>query len=403
MRIETLVESQSHRIRLSPSEATALQAAGRQLASNTTWGDDEPRSDRTAIRCTPAGGDLWDVRVSDAIGVVAIDSVQLVVQPKIPLHHLLYLFAQSGLFPRLQPQHATTSPGESFWELVAAWFVLATEHLLRGELIRDYHLHVDEVPAAVGHVLPTPTARAYYTGRLRLTCEFDEFGINNPLNRVIRAAAQIVASSHRLESSLRRRALRILARMHDVGEWRHDDLYTRLERRSQHYRDAFCLAGHVIRALGRALVHGDHLAWTFLVRTPTMVEEGVRRVLQRHFGAERIQKYGRRLRATTMTLTPDLVIDDGAAVADVKYKCAMGAWNRADMFEVNAFATEFRTSRALIIDFQTSTETTALSPIAIGDTVISHLPWEASLDRSSDEAATMLCDKFERWMNIQSR
>jgi hypothetical protein len=68
-----------------------------------------------------------------------------------------------------------------------------------------------------------------------------------------------------------------------------------------------------------------------------------------------------------MTVNPDLVIDNGLAVADVKYKRAEDSWNRGDLYEADAIANEFRTRSACLIDFQSSREH-PLSSIPIGDT-----------------------------------
>jgi hypothetical protein len=37
-----------------------------------------------------------------------------------------------------------------------------------------------------------------------------------------------------------------------------------------------------------------------------------------------------------MTLNPDIVVDDGSAIADVKYKLAGEDWNRSDLYQAGA-------------------------------------------------------------------
>src|SRR5687768_17410635 len=113
-------ESQPTSMSLTASQAAALQAAGQRLASNAQWwgGDDVPPQ-RTVIRCEPIYDGRWEVTVVDAVGLIAVGTdLQIRVVPKIPSAHLLYLFAASGRFPRLDQESGLVGRSESLWELV---------------------------------------------------------------------------------------------------------------------------------------------------------------------------------------------------------------------------------------------------------------------------------------------
>ena len=86
-----------------------------------------------------------------------------------------------------------------------------------------------------GTVQAMETANAYYQGRVSFSCLFDEFGLDSPMNRVLRAAAATVASAPILKPELRRRARRALSRFMDVGDLRPGDIHHLPERRSAHY------------------------------------------------------------------------------------------------------------------------------------------------------------------------
>src|SRR5205823_5364065 len=114
------------------------------------------------VRRTPAG--KWMVRVSDAIGVIAIPGLQITVKPKIPLSHLLLMFAKTDVWPRLDEQQRTEiQQSADLFELIARWFLSAAEHLLRLGLIRDYELERQEHPAARGRIEALKTATLYYS------------------------------------------------------------------------------------------------------------------------------------------------------------------------------------------------------------------------------------------------
>ena len=72
--------------------------------------------------------------------------------------------------------------------------------------------------------------------------------------------------------------------------------------------------------IGRGFESGAAQGWSFLIRTPTMIEAGVRSLLQRSFPPPFLRKQGMRLEGSSLTITPDLLVAGGAAVADVKYK-----------------------------------------------------------------------------------
>ena len=248
------------------------------------------------IRCTPQGSGLWTVRVADAVGLLSIGDLQIEVRPKIPMAHLLYLFGESGRFPRVDEQMAHAMTGASLWELVAKWFLAEMEGVLRKDLMRDYQEAGGWLKVIRGRVDPVRTVLALDSGRVEALCEFEEFGANTALNRILLAGARHVAASSTLPRVDRRRALSIAARMDDVTSIRPGDERARTDRRTAYYGNALGLARHIIAGQGRTIGAGAHYARTFLIRTPEMVEEGIRRILQRRLGDRwRIEKRGRQL------------------------------------------------------------------------------------------------------------
>ena len=398
MRTETLVESQTQEVSMSREEADALKAVGKRLASDTPWwGTEESSVDRTAVQCTQCGPERWKVRVSDAVGIVAVPGVQFLVEPKIPIDHLLYLFVESGRFPRLDDQSVEASTSSSLWELIAEWFVQALESALRQGIIRDYHEQTEIVPFIRGRLDVADAVLSYYKGKTRYRCSFEEFGLDTSLNRVLKAAIGVVLSSELLNGNLRQRATRIAARFEDVGGCSASDLRTQIERRTQHYRDAHLLALHVIRASGRYLGHGTAASWTFLIRTPLMVEDGIRKVLNEPCHGWSLRKRSMRLGASSMTLNPDMVIEDGLAVADVKYKLSGNEWNRTDLYEVAAFAAGYQTPFAAIVDFR-KPGTSPVASVPIGKISVVKVSWPADASLKPDEAASHVAGEFSMWL-----
>lgn len=402
MRTKTITESTRTVLALSSSEAQGLADVGARLASQKSWwgapdGAPEVDEDRSIVRVQPVDPDRWAVRVSDAVGVLVVGDLELTVAPKIPTDHLLYLFARSGEVPRLDeaPAHGRTSA--SLWELVARAFIEATERLLRLGLIRDYQEIAETLDAASGRIEVLGTARLYYSGRLALDCVYDDFSFDTPLNRVVLAAVREVANSPRLPDPLRLRSVRLLAWLDGVGDLELFDLTVEIDRRTRHYDGPVRLARHILRHVGRHLTGGAEASWSFLIRTPEMVEQGLRAALADRLGPARVRKGHLQLAGSTLTFNPDLVFDGGRAIGDVKYKLSRGEWDRADLYEVIAFAEAYRASQGLILRFR-EPGVPAIADLAVGAKTVHEVAWAADPSVDPIDAANAVADEVAQWL-----
>ena len=402
VRRETLYESKDGLLDLSEPQAQQLQEIGRRLASRKLWwGDegDERAEERTAIACSRQGERHWRVRVANAVGVIGLSDLQLVIRPKIPTPHLLFLLAKSGQFPRLDELKAQAGSGEDLWPLVARWFVTALESVLRRDLVRDYELVTEDLRLIKGHVDAVAIASAVYRGTLEFTCEFDEFVVDTPLNRLLKAAARAVAASQTLAWDLRNRARALVDRLDPLSELRPSDFWAQVDRQTSHYVDAIVLARHILLGQGRVLEHGELLSRTFLIPTPLMVEEGLRTLLTEALAPRwDVRKKGITAQGADMSFNPDLLFGFGQAVGDVKYKLAPTTWNerRSDVNQILAFATAHRATNCCIVSFRETG--TPLLPMTVGGTRVVELSWAADASVKPSEAARGLVDQAKSWL-----
>lgn len=391
----TLRESRDFTAELSDDEAAGLQALGKRLAGSTEWwGAAGEAGDRSVVTCTPAGAGKWTIRVSDAVGLIRLPSLQISIEPKIPITHLLYVLEASGGLPRLDPERALAMRDLYFWELILRWYVEELELLLRRGLLRDYEETNDRLSTLRGSVDPLETARLYYAGQLALECVFDEFDFDTPPNRLLLMAARVVARAPISDVLLRGRALRATARFERVGDLRPTDLRWRPERRAGYYGSAITLARHIVRGVGRGLTHGHEQVTSFLFRTPEMVEEGLRRLLVRELPHRTIEKRGLQLQSSTMTLNPDLVFESGSSVGDVKYKVLAAEWSRDDLYQLVAFATGFRSGRAVLVHFRAE-DADGLLDVRVGEIEVCAAAWPAREDIAPAEALSSLCKRID--------
>lgn len=392
----TLVESRDSIVHLSVDEASSLQSVGKQLAGAKKWWRDEGESarDHSVVRCSPLGEGRWQIRVSDAIGVIGLPGLQVAVEPKIPTRHLLYLLEASGEFPRLAPQRALALRDLHLWELILHWYAAELETLLRRGLLRDYEEIHEELPTLRGSVDAVATGRRYYQGHLAFECAYEEFDFDTPPNRLLAEAARIVVGSPVGDVMLRRRAKRALSRFEAVGNLRAGDLRWRPDRRAGYYSNATLLARHIIRGVGRTISHGQEPSTTFLIRTPEMVEAGLRALLQNALPHRKIEKRGVQLEGATMTLNPDLVLDSGQVVGDVKYKLLARDWPRPDLYQLVAFVTGFRARRGVLVHFTTERED-ALPSLRVGDVGLDAVSWLARDEIEPNDALSGLALALE--------
>ncbi len=400
MRTETIEETRGSILKLSSAQAQALQHLGRRLANTKQWwGEDEPVESRSAISCLQESPVEWRVTVLNAVGPISLGDLQIAVQPKIPVDHLLYLLGKSGELPRPDVERVQTAGGLHLWALVASWYVSAVEALLRGDLMRDYQLVTDELSVIRGHVHPLSSATAVYRGQLVFTCDFDDFTTDTPLNRLLKAAARTVSASGTLGWNVRRRASALLARMENVGSLRPSDEYAEVDRRTAHYVDAVSLARHVIHGQGRAIQEGDLPAWGFLIPTPVMVEAGLRAILQENLHPQwNVRKKGIQLSGSRLRFNPDLIFDGDLAVGDVKYKLVGRDWNRLDLYQVLAFGVAYRSRHCAVFNFRHPNMPT-LSPLRVGDTDVVGISWQADEGLDPDEAAQMVVEATRSWLS----
>jgi 5-methylcytosine-specific restriction enzyme subunit McrC len=401
----TVTESKSTEIDISEEQADKLNELGHRLASQSEWwGADnetaeEEKSAPTVIRCDPTTDGRWRINVRSVVGLISTGTIQIHVQPKIPQQHLLYLWGKSGRFPVLDETAGRIAVGEDLWQLMSNWYVTAAEGVLRRDLIRDYAETFDVLKMKRGKLRALGTARSYYSGRMELHCDYEEFDIDTPLNRTLLHALKIILQAPNPDLLLRRRAAAIKARMEGVGEFQYGDLRIIPDRRTHHYSDAITLAKHIIRSVGRNLGEGSGSAWTFLIRTPEMVEEGLRNILTEQLANQcSVEKRGFQISGSSMTLNPDLLFGGGLAVGDIKYKLLKPDWSRPDLYQLATFATGYSSRYGVIVGFQRH-----LSPlpprVEIGPLSLSCLAWNAFEDLTPSEATHKLSRELANWLS----
>jgi 5-methylcytosine-specific restriction endonuclease McrBC regulatory subunit McrC len=329
------------------------------------------------------------IKILDAIGMVAVEGLQLTVVPKIPRDHFLEIAGRSPQFPRMATLPGALESEERFAVLVCHWFMVCLERILAEGLVRDYREVERETEMIRGQLEPLETARLFYRGRLAVAARFEEFDQDNALNRILLEAAKTIARAPALPGHLRRRALRALAQMPGIGILTRPDLSVWVDRNNAHYGDGILLAKEVIAASGRALSKGQGAAWTFLYRTAIPIEEGIRAILTESLEPIPVHNRSFPLGDSSLRVNPDLVFGGVSAVGDVKYKLDRVKWDRGDLYQVVAFAAAAEAKMAILVDFKKDTAP-ACPPVRFGDIEVRNAFWRTGTGVSVESAKASL-------------
>lgn len=403
----SLTESAWCSLAVTIDEQHQLETAGRLLARGTDRHGRPTNNDASLVQVHRVDHNMAEVRVVDAVGLVAIPSLVLHVLPKVPVTHLLHILQSAYVLPRLGPGWAQTTASKDLAELVAQWYVAALERVLEEGLARDYREHRDDLPTVRGRLLSVATAQLYYRGRVAVAVQYEEYDFDTPLNRVLLHAARSVVGVAAFPAPLRQRALRCARRMRGVGTFSSGDLGTRTDRRTSYYRSAFELARQVLLATGRSLGGGDTRSSTFLIRTAAPVEQGLRAEVAARLRREAsVRKQQILTSRGDLSLSADLVFvgDDGrtSAIADVKYKLAQGDWRRPDLYEVVAFAAGYDVEHAAVMQFDRG-DAPKRSQVVIGKHCVTELLWPAQDALPADVAARIFGDRVAEWYAYATR
>ena len=391
---EKLNESQPKLLYLDREEAAALRAIGRDFAKTQSVEEREEeleeRSDSSVLECVHQeendrddGKLAYKVTVWNRIGVIQLGNRTLLIEPKISFDHFVHVAEQAVGDPRIRFDPMTLDQNQSFKDLMARWFLNAVEPLIPDHLIRDYYEQSGVLPSVRGSIDPIRTTKRFFGGRLDVVCRYDVFDLDHPLNRVLKEACLRVANFATLSEGYRRMAQTKAYAMSEVGTFSRGDLAIKPDRRAlfEGYGTPLNLAWAIIANEGRSISEGKRSSYAFLQYTPSIIEDGLRKILKQELGEIwQISKRPYDIHPLK-SATPDLVFSQAGQVqivGDVKYK-NVHEWGKlhADVYQSIYFATAAEVRRSLIFAF-TTTPGVNLPQLRVGKNSVDGVIWDAS-------------------------
>jgi 5-methylcytosine-specific restriction endonuclease McrBC regulatory subunit McrC len=315
--------------------------------------------------------------------------------------------------PQIVDSEIFTDSSKNFWEVLAHWYVTRLEEILKFDLYRDYRSEVADLRLIRGTVNPIHSTINWFSGRPVMSCKFDEFDSDNALNRTLLEALMRISNSRHISSSqLMKRARLASHRMESVGGFTNKDLSFEFDRSGEIWRTSYELATRIINATGESISTGLLSGQSFLIRTPSLIEDGIREILnQRLNGFVRVSKRSLTLIPETMSANPDLVIEgqdlgarlppillnDGFVVGDVKYKTSDGKWYRPDLSQLVFFASAYQSNAGFLVNFKTNKDVAAGVDALIGGVPYRMITWDTTLS-DPREAESKFVREVRQWI-----
>jgi hypothetical protein len=144
-----------------------------------------------------------------------------------------------------------------------------------------------------------------------------------------------------------------------------------------------------------------------LYKTPSLIEEGIRRIVSEGLSPTKVIKTSKQMRTLPSTrfvsVNPDLTFGSGTTfagllVGDIKYKIQSKDWKRNDLAQAVFFAAAFESPKALILDFADTAKLQELGDVAIGTIAVSALSWDIAETSTPMESEQKIISQVSDWL-----
>lgn len=285
------------------------------------------------------------------IGVISTDGVELRLEPRISIARLIFLMGYAHDPRAWRDDPVGLEDQAELWPAMAQVFARKAEKAIEQGVLQGYRTEESAQLVLRGRLREADQLRRRAGLAIPLEIRYDEYDVDIPENRILRAAAERLLRLPRLSTSAARRLRHLVSLLADVrrlipGEPLPVTPPSRLNTR---YQPALALARMVLRGRSVDVFDNGVRATGFLVNMNGVFEDFVTVALTEAlipFGGRCVSQDRRhRLDAAgRIKLVPDLVRygTDGRpqAVLDAKYKSeAPAGYPYADVYQLLAYCT----------------------------------------------------------------
>lgn len=330
------------------------------------------------IQAAGSRNDRYVLRPDQRVGVVALPTLVVEIEPKIPMTSALHLISVASDAVRWQQPAPDYAEEKSFTDLVAIMLANLVGAATRKGLVHGYRPEVEAAQAPRGRVLFEEFIRRRFAHAPPIDIEHDLYTPDVTENRILLAALHALralslrSKAARNELAEAQLALGGVSLVHFTAGLLPDHIpHTPL---NAHYQPALTLALMVLRASFLKLGAGTGRGTAFLVDMNLVFEKFLRNSLrlalnldERSFPTRPPRTYLDK--GSRIELIPDLTLVKRGKIAwvgDAKYKILPDTKRiNSDLYQLHAYATALGLPRATLV-YGTGKEPIRHEHIAIG-------------------------------------
>lgn len=324
----------------------------------------------------------WEVSAGTQVGVVRIESLQVVIQPKIDINRLVFLMGYARRPSFWRDDRVQLDPSDDLPAALADAFVRSARRALEQGLLKGYLTVEETLPVLRGRVREADQLRRRWGQAIPLEVRYDEFSVDIAENRLLLAASEQLLRTPAVGSQHRASLQRLRLQLADVaspvrGTARPKWIASRLNAR---YQPALELAELILDGRSFEQRVGHLTVSGYLFNMATIFEDFVTVALReamRRFGGRSSLQYRTHLDlAETVPIRPDFVwSEQGRArvVVDAKYKAEKpSGFPQADLYQLLAYCTVLRLPIGHLIYAKGEEEATSHMVSGSGVRLIAH-------------------------------
>lgn len=327
-------------VSLTPTQAACLRRCGLV----------DVRSSGTAYRLVPR---------AKRVGAVHAHGLDVVVTPKVRIPRLLFMLGYA-MNPGFLPENVEGVEADGLWAVVAETLCRNVERALARGVLHGYTTEHATSTVVRGRIR-VGDQLARRPGRLMpVEITHDEFTVDTPENRLLRAAVGRVLAVPRIDAGIRTRLHHLLNRLAGVSPLAHGAPPPRWRphRLNARYHRALRIAQLVLDTLSFEVGEDGLSIASFVVNMEKVFEDFVTTALTEAWssGPGRTERqYPAKLDASgAISMNVDIVhlVDETPRiVVDAKYKLESrsGRYPNTDLYQVLAYCTALRVDRAWLV------------------------------------------------------
>lgn len=288
----------------------------------------------------------WEIAAGTQVGVVSVDGLEVLIQPKINIDRLVFLIGYARRPKHWRHDLVHLDRDAALPEALADAFLALARRAVDQGLLKGYTTVEESLPVMRGRIREADQLRRRFGRDVPLEVRYDDFTVDIPENQLLLAATERLLRLPGVGGRHRGGLQRLRLQLADVSRLAGRALPSwRPSRLNARYVPALELAELILSGQSFEQRCGDLILTGYLLNMAKVFEDFVTVALQeafRPFGGRSRLQYGAFLdEAESVPIKPDFVwLEQGVprVVVDAKYKAEKpSGFPQADLYQLFAY------------------------------------------------------------------